>query len=139
MIHSNAASLLLLHWLQSESKTTSALGQIQMSAGQLLLTILGSAGVGALVSSVFTAFDRWLERTARERELLFRSALEISKATAERANRTSEQFVPGLEMFMVERTFEILKQVYETGKMSGKNRTYLTSLAKKKDDEDRKT
>jgi hypothetical protein len=99
----------------------------------LLLTILGSAAIGALVSSVMTAVDRWRERTARERELLFRSALEISKITAERAAKDSEQFTPGLELMMVEKTHEILQQVYKTGKMSETNKAFLNSFIKKKD------
>jgi hypothetical protein len=102
-----------------------------MSTGQLLLTILGSAAVGALVSSVFTLIDRWRERTARERELLFRSALEISKATAERLAKTSERFTPALELYTLERTHAIVKQIYETGKMSEKDKAFLEGFIKK--------
>ncbi|MGB6483452.1 MAG: hypothetical protein WBE86_08205 [Candidatus Acidiferrales bacterium] len=103
-----------------------------MNAAQLILAILGSAAVGALVSSIITALDRWRDRTARERELLFRAALDISKATAERAANKSEGFTPGLELMMIERTYETLKQVYETGKMSEQNKKLLLSFVKKK-------
>ncbi len=107
-----------------------------MDAGRLLLIILASAGVGALVASIITAMDRWRERTARERELLFRSAVEIAKATAERAAKQPEPFTPGQELLTIEKTQEILKEVYEKGKMSENNRGLLhqlVKLAKKKD------
>lgn len=99
----------------------------------MLLTVFGSAAVGAFVSSAITTVDRWRERTARERELLFKSALEISKSTAERAAKDSEQFTPGLELMTFEKTHDILRQVYETGKMSETDRAFLNSFLKKKD------
>jgi hypothetical protein len=99
----------------------------------LLLTILGSAGVAALVSSGMNAIDRWRERTAREKELLFRSAIEISKITAERFPKDSEHFTPGLELMMVEKTHEILEQVYKTRKISETNKAFLQQFLKKKD------
>jgi len=131
MSYCNLITLFFLHWLQTESRSANATGQVQMSTGQLLLTILGSAAVGALVSSVFTLIDRWRERTARERELLFRSALEISKATAERLAKTSERFTPALELYTLERTHAIVKQIYETGKMSEKDKAFLEGFIKK--------
>ncbi len=102
---------------------------------QILLT---SAAVGALVSSAITALDRWRERTARERELLFRSALEISKATAERAAKETDKFTPGLELAVIEKTHEILKEVYTKGKMSERNKTFLNSFLRRKDNDGQK-
>lgn len=104
-----------------------------MNTQTLLLTILGSAAVGALVSSLINAFDRWRERAARDKEMLFKAAVEISKATGERAAKTSERFVPGLELMIVEKAYEVLKQVHEKGKMSEENRAFLTNFVTKRD------
>jgi hypothetical protein len=105
-----------------------------MGTHQLLLTILGSAAVAAIVSNVFMVIDRWRERVARERELLFKAAVDLSTASAARVVEFSGGGTPGLELMMVERTHEILRQVFETGKMSDENRSFLNNLGKKKDE-----
>jgi hypothetical protein len=104
-----------------------------MSAGQLWLALLSSAAVGALVSSLLLAFDHWRERAARKRELLFSSALEISKATAKRLAETSEKFVPAAELAILPKAYEIAKEVYETGKMSESNKVFMESFLKRKE------
>src|SRR5229473_3052146 len=105
-----------------------------MGTRQLLLTILGSAAVAAIVSNVFMVVDRWRERVARERELLFKAAVDLSTASAERVVEFSGGGTPGIELMLIERTHEILKQVFETGKMSDENKAFLKNLGKKKDE-----
>jgi hypothetical protein len=50
-----------------------------MNKTQLVLTLLGSAAIGALVSSVITAFAQYLDRRARRQELLLKEALELAQ------------------------------------------------------------
>ena len=103
-----------------------------MDTKQLLLTILGSAAVSTIVTNVVLLVDRWLERLARERELLFKAAADFSMASAKRVAEASGVGTPGLELMIIERTHEIMKQVFEGGKMSDENKTFLRSLAEKK-------
>src|ERR1700686_4865105 len=102
-----------------------------MNTGQFLLTMLSSAAIAAIVSSVFMVIDRWRERVAREKELLFKEAVDLSKTSAERVVEFSGGGAPGLELMLIERHHEILKQVFETGKMSDENKGFLRNLGKK--------
>lgn len=104
-----------------------------MSVGQWLT----SAAIGALVSSLLLLFDHWRERTARKREMLFRSALEISKASAERLARTSEKFVPAAELAVLPRAYKMVKEVYDTGTLSESNMAFINSLLRRTDGEDK--
>jgi hypothetical protein len=107
-----------------------------MGTRELLLTILGSAAVGAIVSNVFMVVDRWRERVARKKELLFKAAVDLSMASAERVAKVSGAGTPGLELMMIERTNEILKQIFETGKMSEGNKAFLNRFFEKKEQHD---
>ena len=46
----------------------------------LLGSIVLAAAIGALVSTVTTIVAQWLERSARQRELPFTAAVDISKS-----------------------------------------------------------
>ena len=97
------------------------------------LIVLTSSAVGVLMSSVIGFVGQILERRSRREELLFKAAIEISQANAERAAEDTEKFTPGLELAMVERTYEILREVYKTGKMSDTNKAFLTKFLKRKE------
>src|ERR1700687_1113008 len=49
-----------------------------MDRSQTLIALLGSAAIGALVSSVITAFAQWRERKSRREELLLTKAIEMA-------------------------------------------------------------
>ena len=72
---------------------------IEAQNPSLISLIIGSAAVGALVSSVITLIGQHLERRARQRELLLSKAIELSelhtdllKAVAERGNRSVNMY-----------------------------------------------
>ena len=109
-----------------------------MSTGQLWLALLGSAVIGAVVSNLLLGLDHWLERAARKRELLFRSAVEISKASAARLAESSDKFVPAAELAFLPKAYEIAKEVYETGKVSESNRVFMEGFLRRKDASERK-
>jgi hypothetical protein len=52
-----------------------------MDRTQLLITVIGSAAVGALISSLITELGRWRERKSRREELALTKAAELSQAT----------------------------------------------------------
>jgi hypothetical protein len=49
-----------------------------MDRTQILIALLGSAAIGALVSSVITVFAQWRERKSRREELLLTKAIEMA-------------------------------------------------------------
>lgn len=95
--------------------------------------VLGSAAVGALVSSAITAIDRWRERVNRQRELLFASALDLSKVWVGRIAAMSKSNALLTEVMAVERIHATLKEIYEGGSISEQNRKWLIEIMDKAD------
>jgi len=54
-----------------------------MDKSQFVLALIGSAAVGALVSSFITAVAQWRERVSRQKELLFTMCVELAKTKTE--------------------------------------------------------
>ena len=54
------------------------------------MIILGSAGVGAVVSVLGTFLGQWLERRARQRDLLLQMAFELAKERTRVAVQAAE-------------------------------------------------
>jgi hypothetical protein len=52
-----------------------------MDRAQLLVAIIGSAAIGALISSLITELGRWRERKSRREELALAKATELSQGT----------------------------------------------------------
>lgn len=57
----------------------------------LTLTILGSAAIGALVSSIITALSQWRERASRKRELLVSKSIEMAHKHTDNSLRILER------------------------------------------------
>jgi hypothetical protein len=52
-----------------------------MDRTQLLIAIIGSAAIGALISSLITELGRWRERRSRREELALAKAAEMARTT----------------------------------------------------------
>jgi hypothetical protein len=96
-----------------------------MNTTQTSLAVLGSAAIGALVSSAITVIAQWRERLGRQRELLLVSAIDLSKAWLGRITATSNRHAIVPEVIAVERTYKILKEIFDSGTISEKNRKML--------------
>jgi hypothetical protein len=99
-----------------------------MNTTETVIAFLGSAAVGALVSSVITVFAQWRERVGRQRELLFASAIDPSKVWVGRIAAASKSNAILSEVTALERTHEMLKEIFERGTMSEKNRKFLNGI-----------
>jgi hypothetical protein len=99
-----------------------------MNTTQTVLAVLGSAAIGALVSSAITVIAQWRERVGRQRELLFVSAIDLSKAWVGRIAATSKSRAIVPEVIAVERTYKILKEIFYSGTISEKNRKMLRGI-----------
>ncbi|MFL6439881.1 MAG: hypothetical protein ACJ71Q_20080 [Terriglobales bacterium] len=92
-------------------------GDSQMGNGQIISLLLGSAAIGALISSGITELGRWRERKARREELLLAKAVEMAhfrfQAATEHANKFGGAVQPEIEM--TEEYHGNLKSIFETG------------------------
>ena len=50
-----------------------------MDKSQFVLALIGSAAVGALVSSIITVLAQWRERVSRQKELVFTKSIDLAK------------------------------------------------------------
>lgn len=66
-----------------------------MTNAQLIVAFLGSAAVGALVSSIINAVAQWRERQARQRELLLSKAIDMAQKTTELLYKVSSNMGGG--------------------------------------------
>jgi hypothetical protein len=64
--------------------------EAQQAQPSLTLTILGSAAIGALVSSLITALSQWRERSSRKRELLVSKSIEMAHKWTDNSMRILE-------------------------------------------------
>lgn len=99
-----------------------------MNTTQAIVAFLGSAAIGALVSSTITVIAQWRERVARQRELLFASAIDLSKVWVGRIAAASKSNAILSEVTALERIHKILKEIFESGTMSEKNRQFLNGI-----------
>jgi hypothetical protein len=91
----------------------------------LVTTIITSAAVASIVSGFITLFGQALERRARRRELLLTRAVEMANTAGDlyRANlktiagRLGTLPVAKDDIFLVEQYFQLLTEVFNTGKL----------------------
>ena len=83
--------------------------------------ILGSAAIGALVSSIITFAGQFLERRARKRELLLSRAIELAelhnKLIMDAANAGGKRGTFYPYIVQVRWFYKQLDQLYKTGKI----------------------
>jgi len=78
----------------------------------MLSALLGSAAIGALVSSLITAIAQWRERKSRREELLLTKAMEMARArVATIAATTGGKIEP--DILMTEDYYVSLKHLIE--------------------------
>ncbi|HEY5039735.1 MAG TPA: hypothetical protein VIJ93_11735 [bacterium] len=85
-----------------------------MDKTQIISLLLGSAAIGALVSSGITLVGQVFERRARKRELLFQVSVDFAKMMFDRSNRSLG--VP--QITLVGLYCEMLSDIFEHGKIS---------------------
>lgn len=84
-------------------------------------TILTSAAIAAVVSSLFTLIAQWLERRERRKERIFSMALDVAKARTEfiwamaKESRKSAQFED--QVFLAAGYYPWLTHLYHHGKL----------------------
>ena len=64
-------------------------GTIQVTSAQLIIALIGAAGIGALVSASILSFTQWRDRVARRRELLLTKSIDMAQKTTELLIRES--------------------------------------------------
>jgi hypothetical protein len=71
-----------------------------MDRGAIVLAVIGSAAVGALVSSIISEIGRWRERKSRREELALTKAFELAHGT----------FASSMELLKAGRGVEVMPQ-----------------------------
>jgi hypothetical protein len=103
-----------------------------------LVAILLAAATGALMSSIVTSIAQTRERSARQRELLFAAAIDISKSWIRRTAKAWRSSNAALsEVVVVELTYAILTDIFKHGRMSDKSRTHLIGTMERANGADR--
>jgi hypothetical protein len=97
---------------------------------EVLSSVVLAAAIGALVSAVITEVGRWRERAARERELLFASAIDLAKTLIGRVAAVSSPKDFLSEFMVLEKTHDMLKEIYKQGKMSEGSKNFMKAVLK---------
>src|SRR5215467_94142 len=87
-----------------------------MMDNNLLITVFGSAAVGALVSSAFSELGRWRERISRREELALTKAVDMAHEHARLVIDTEGSRVPP-DVLMLEDYYISIKHVSDHGKL----------------------
>jgi len=97
---------------------------------QLVLLILGSAGVGALMSSGLSLLGSWRERTARRKELLLSKAIELAiqwtQVHMQLAEKSKQRVVIQDNVISAAEYYKELRTLLDTGALSP---TFITKAA----------
>ncbi len=83
---------------------------------ELLSSVVIAAATAALVSNGMILIAQWRERAARQRELLFTVAVDISKSWIGRIANASRKNAALSEVMAVERVYEMLVEIFEHGR-----------------------
>jgi hypothetical protein len=95
-----------------------------MDKAQIITLVLGSAAIGAFVSSVVTLFGQWRERKSRREEIVLTEAVKLAEmnmnatlnmAKARAAVDKDTRIVPMIEM--VRDYHEWLRGLLDTGRL----------------------
>ena len=95
---------------------------------ELLSSVVIAAATAALVSNGMILIAQWRERAARQRELLFTAAVDISKSWIGRIANASRKNAALSEVMAVERVYEMLVEIFEHRKLSNESRAHLVSI-----------
>jgi hypothetical protein len=84
-----------------------------MDKNEIAVLLLSSAVIGAVSSALITALAQWRERVARERELLFTTAVDLSKTYMQRISVHSKAIGTLPELVILAGMHNILKEVFK--------------------------
>jgi hypothetical protein len=106
-----------------------------MDKSQIISLVLGSAAVGALVSSLMTLTGQYFERKSRKREIILGKAIEMAHQrfentiTALRDSGQQGKIVP--EIYMALQYHKSLTALFETGDLDEEMKATLKSQGMK--------
>ena len=104
-----------------------------MDTKTIIALLLSSAAIGAVVSAAITAIaqSRELkrERVARQKELIFKVSVELSKAYLERVAKASSALVSVPEVTVLDTMHRIVTEVFEHGSLSKDSKEDLAIVA----------
>jgi hypothetical protein len=90
-----------------------------MTSKEIAALILGSAVVGAaidtVVSSVFTLLGQRWERVARQKELVFKTSVDLSKAYMERLVKKHDALIAVPDVVVLVNIQDAVKEVFHQG------------------------
>jgi len=95
---------------------------------ELLSSVVIAAATAALVSNGMILIAQWRERAARQRELLFTAAVDISKSWIGRIASASRKNAALSEVMAVERVYGMLSEIFTQGKLSDESRAHLVGI-----------
>jgi hypothetical protein len=95
-------------------------GWTTATACEIVLALIGSAAVGAFVSSTVTIVGQWRERVARRKELLFATAVDLAKVWMSRAP-TQGPAGRIMDVALVPSFHAMLTEIFGTGDLSEKH------------------
>ncbi len=92
-----------------------------MDKKEIAALVLSSAVIGALFSAAITAFAQWRERVARQKELLLKVSVELTKTYIERLTSVSKDFGIIAEFTLLPLMHDMVRELFEHGSVSDKN------------------
>ena len=95
---------------------------------ELLSSVVIAAATAALVSNGMILIAQWRERAARQRELLFTAAVDISTSWIGRIASASRKNAPLSQVMAVERVYQMLVEIFDHGKLSNESRAHLVGI-----------
>jgi len=101
-----------------------------MDKKEIAVLLLSSAVIGALFSAAITAFAQWRERVARQKELVLKVSVELTKTYVERLTSVSKQFGIVPEFPLLTLIHKMVQELFEDGAVSEKNMQNLSEFVK---------
>lgn len=98
-----------------------------MDRAQLLIALIGSAAVGALISSIIGELGRWRERKSRREELALAKAVEVAQSTYTSTVELIKLRLPNVNVtgspinMMIRDGYLMIKHLLDHGKLDARS------------------
>ncbi len=106
-----------------------------MDRAQLLIAVIGSAAVGALISSLIMEIGKWRERRSRREELVLTKAAEMAHTHVKiRMDNFKDSNTRGLiapDIVILEEYYKSLKHLLEKSELDPEMQTKVAAVKKK--------
>ena len=96
----------------------------------VMIAVLGSAAIGALVSSSIAIVGQWLERSSRQRELLLARAADMAINRVATVIKLGEGKIEP-DILMVEDYYVSLKHLMDHGRLDDKTKNQIVAALNK--------